>query len=227
MAPSNALIVRGQRLPLPQRLLTLGCVATNYIDDGEPHLAEGLRKKTLDSFIVHETGGNTEAGAERTMAQKGYGVHLLLDADGSLSCYADLTLEWCAHAGQANPFSIGLEIVNEYRPEAIAGPHGEIIPARWWTWVPPGARKEYVCPTPIQMAVALAFVPWICDHLGIPVVFPTRDLNAKKTRIFGWQKFPKGVSARPAAGISAHQDFSKHADGRYILEALMRQEGGF
>jgi hypothetical protein len=223
--PSNALIVRGGRLSLSERLHELGCTATNYLDDGEPYLASGPRSKPLDRFVIHETGGNTEAGAERTMKRSHLGVHLLLDADGSVSNYADLATDICAHAGQANGVSIGLEIVNEYRPEAMAGPHGPVIPAEWWTWCPPGKRREYVCPTDIQMEVALALIPWLCDHLGIPLTFPTRDLCAKKPRIPGWRKPPLGWWAKPDPGVVAHQDFSGHADGRYILETLMWQEG--
>jgi hypothetical protein len=219
------LIVRGSRLALPPTVLAAGGTAYNYLDDEEPHLSAGQRVKPLTTLVIHETGGNTEAGAERTMKSTHLGVHLLLDADGSISNYADLADEICWHAGQANPISIGLEIVNEYRPEAMKDPHGPVIPAEWWTWVPKGARREYVCPTDIQMRVALAFIPWICDHLGIPVVFPTAALNKKKPRITGWKKPPLGWSANAGPGVIAHQDQAKHADGRYILEALMAQEG--
>jgi N-acetylmuramoyl-L-alanine amidase len=224
VTPSNALVVRGGRLPLPPRLLELGATAVNYLDDGEPHLAGGPRIRPLTTFVLHETGGNTEQGCENSLQQKHYGVHLLLDSDGSISNYADLATEVCAHAGQANGISIGMEVVNEYRPEAMVPPHGPVIPAQWWTWVPKGKRREYVCPTDAQMRVALAFVPWICDHLGIPVAFPTAGLCAKRPRITGWAKVPKGWSAKPGPGIVAHQDFSKHADGRYMLERLMEQE---
>jgi hypothetical protein len=209
---------------LAPAILAVGGTAANYLDDGEPHLSAGQRVKPLTTLVIHETGGNTEAGAERTMKSTHLGVHLLLDSDGSISNYADLADEICWHAGQANKISIGLEIVNEYRPEAMKDPHGPIIPAEWWTWVPKGARHEYVCPTDIQMRVALAFIPWICDHLGIPVVFPTRDLCKKKPRITGWQKFPKGWSAKPGPGVVEHSSFSGHADGRFILNALMAQE---
>lgn len=219
--PSNTLIIRGERVPLPQAVLDAGGTAGNYRDDGEPHMAAGARIRPLTTFVIHETGGNTEVGAERSMQQNHLGVHLLLDVDGSISCYADLATEICWHASQCNPVSVGMEIVNEYRPEYLRDPHGPIIPAAWWTWVPMGQAKEYVCPTDAQMAVAKVFIPWICDRLGIPAIFPTRALSARKTRIAGWQKFPKGWSAKPGPGIVAHQDFSKHADGRYILEQLM------
>ncbi len=219
--PSNALIINGAQVPLPQAVLDAGATATNFLMDGEPHLVYKPRTKPLCMFIIHETGGNTEVGAERSMERNHLGVHLLLDSDGSLSNYADLATETCAHASQANGVSIGMEIVNEYRPELLCDPHGPIIPAEWWTWCPPGQRREYVCPTDVQMRVALAFIPWVCNLLGIPIAFPTALLNARNTRIAGWKKFPKGWSAKPGPGIVAHQDFSSHADGRYILDKLM------
>jgi hypothetical protein len=221
---SNTFVVGGSRLALAPAIIAVGGTAGNYLDDGEPHMSQGKRTKPLTTYVIHETGGNTEAGAEGTMAKRHLGVHLLLDVDGSISNYADLATEICWHAGQANPISIGMEIVNEYRPEVMKDPHGPIIPAEWWTWVPRGARREYVCPTDVQMRVALALIPWLCDQLGIPVVFPTRDLCKKKDRITGWQKFPKGWSAKPGAGIVAHRDFAGHSDGRYILERLISQE---
>lgn len=222
---SNAIIVSGKRVLLPQEVLDAGGTATNYMDDGEPHLVCGKRTKPLQVFVLHETGGNTEEGAERTMKRSHLSVHLLLDADGSISCYADLAMEICAHAKQANKISVGMEVVNEYRPESMKDPHGPIIPAEWWTWVPPGARHEYVCPTDVQMSVALAFVPWICGLLGIPVTFPTAMLNAKKSRITGWKGPPKGWWAKPDPGIVEHSSFSSHADGRYMLKKLMEQMG--
>jgi len=219
---SNNLIIGGDRVPLPNVVLAAGGSASNYLDDGEPHLIAGVRKKTLTTFVLHETGGNTEVGAERSMQQNHLGVHLLLDSDGSISCYADLATEVCWHAGQANGVSVGMEVVNEYRPELLSPPSGPIIPAEWWTWTPKGKARAYVCPTDVQMAVVGVLVPWLCDRLGIPVVFPTRGLCAKKTRITGWRKPPFGWRAKPGAGIVAHQDFSSHADGRYMLEHLMQ-----
>jgi hypothetical protein len=149
---------------------------------------------------------------------------LILDKDGRLSQHADLGSEICYHAGQANGISVGMEIVNGYRPETATDPHGPILPSEWWTWVPKGSARQYVAPTDIQMRVALALVPWLCDHLGIPVVFPTSDLVAKRPRITGWRKPPMGWSAKPGAGIVAHQDFSSHADGRYILDRMIEME---
>ena len=223
---SNMLVVGGGRLALSPAVIAVGGTALNYLDDVELHLSNGKRTKPLSTFVIHETAGNTARGCKSTLINKRLGVHLILDKDGTISNHADLATEVCYHAGQANGISIGMEIVNAYRPESVRGPHGPVIPAEWWTWVPKGATREYVCPIDVQMRVALALIPWLCNQLGILVVFSTRDLCKKKPRITGWKKPPLGWSAKPGPGIVAHQDFSKHADGRFILESLMAQEDG-
>ena len=51
----------------------------------------------------------------------------------------------------------------------------------------------------------------------LPMAFPTADLGPTKPRINGWD-----AKAKPAPGIVAHRDFASHADGRYLLEHLMK-----
>lgn len=224
--PSNALIINGERVLLPPSVLAVGATAANYLDDGEPHLSNGARVKPLETFVLHETGGNSATGCKDTIKKKGLGIHLVLDKGGLLTCHADLGSEVCWHAGQVNGYSVGIEVVNPYRPELARSPHGVVVPAEWWTWVPKGKARQYVCPTEIQIRVVVELVPWLCGVLGVPVSFPTRDLGAKKQQITGWKKPPLGWSARPAAGIVAHRDFAGHADGRFLLERVMEKVEG-
>lgn len=206
------LIIAGARVPLPDAVIEAGATASNYLDDGEPHLSNGPARTAMPkTLVLHETGGNSANGCKATLEDRGLGVHLILDKNGHISCHADLALEICWHAGRANATSIGIEIVNPYRPEVARDPHGEIIPAQWWTWVPKNKLRTYVTPTAAQMAVLLALVPWLCGKLFISYTFPTRDLNAKRPRIDG---------AVPG-GVVAHRDFASHADGRYPLERLI------
>jgi hypothetical protein len=225
MIKSNALIIGGQRVFLPTVVVSAGGTATNYLDDAELHLAAGPRKAPLTTFVLHETAGNSAAGCKATLAAQRLGVHLVLDKDGTISCHADLADEVCWHAGQANGISVGIEVVNAYRPEQASGERGPVVPAAWWTWVPKGAPATYQAPTARQMAVVCALVPWLCDLLDIPAAFPTAALCAKKPQITGWRKPPRGWSAKPGSGIVAHRDFSAHADGRYLLEQVMQAVG--
>ena len=223
--PSNNLIVNGARLPLPQSVLAAGGTAVNFLDDGEPHLRGAKRTKPLVTYVLHETAGNTAGGCKATLKANGLGVHLILDKDGVISNHADLATEICWHASQVNPVSVGMEVVNAYRPENSHAPQGHIIPAEWWTWVPKGADRTYMTPTDVQMHVARALVPWLCDHLGIPLTFPTGWLNAKKPQIAGWRSPPLGWSAKPGPGIVSHRSFSSHSDGEYMLRDLMATTG--
>jgi hypothetical protein len=218
---SNNLIIQGEKVPLPQAVLDAGGRAVNYIEDGEPHLSNGPRKQLLTTFVLHETAGNSATGCKDTLRKKGLGIHLILGKDGLISNHADLMTEICWHASQCNPVSVGMEVVNPYRPELASDPHGPIIAAPWWCWVPKGEKRLYCCPTDVQMAVALALVPWLCGQIGVITRYPTRDLDRKKQQITGWRKPPLGWSAKPGPGIVAHRDFASHADGRYLLERLM------
>lgn len=223
MATSNKIIIKGERVELPRIVLDAGGTAANYLDDNEPHLSNGPRSQLLTTFVLHETSGNSATGCKDTLRKKGLGIHLILGKDGRISNHADLASEIAWHASQCNPVSVGMEIVNPYRPELASDPHGPVIPAEWWTWVPKNEKRLYVCPLDIQMNVILALVPWLCDKLGIPVRFPTSNLNKAKQQITGWRSPPLGWNAKPGPGIVAHRDFSSHADGRYMLERLISQ----
>jgi hypothetical protein len=93
--------------------------------------------------------------------------------------------------------------------------------AVWWTWCPNKEDRRYVLPTNAQLEVLLVLVPWLCAVTGIPYEFPTAGLSKKKHKITGWNKPPLGWTSKPGPGIVAHQDFAKHADGRYLLEYLI------
>jgi hypothetical protein len=61
---------------------------------------------------------------------------------------------------------------------------------------------------------------WLTSRIeSIPLEFPTKDLNSRRTRIKDWKE-----KAKPEPGIVAHRDFASHADGRGILEQLFELE---
>jgi hypothetical protein len=196
--------------------------AKNYIIDGEPHFKHTERIKTLQHLVLHETAGRSADACKATLLKKGYGVHLILDRDGTLSCHGDLKLNVMAHANQCNATSVGIEVVNPYAPRLAWGMKDiAFCEAVWWTWCPNKEDRRYVLPTNAQLEVLLVLVPWLCAVTGIPYEFPTAGLSKKKHKITGWNKPPLGWSSQPGPGIVAHQDFAKHADGRYLLEYLI------
>jgi hypothetical protein len=218
--PSDALIVAGQRVPIPERVIAAGCRATNPRDDGEPRFACRPRTQAIRHFVLHETCGATAAGCKRAILQKNYGVQLILGPDGALSGHGDLARDRMVHANQLNDTAVGIEIVSPYSPLYARPPFGPTIPAQWWTWVPEGGPRRYVLPTPVQMAVLRVLVPWLCAVLAIPYAFPTAGLGPRQRKIPGWNARP---AARPGPGVVAHRDFAEHADARYLLEDLIAQ----
>lgn len=219
----NSLIMDTKRVKLPDWLR-----CTNYIDDDEPYFGWKKRKERPSHVVLHETAGNSasrcKAGFSKNPRRKS--AHLIVDRDGSISCHADLILDVCSHAKQCNPTGIGIEFVNPYAPSLVKlDMVVQTIAAKWWTWCPNKKDRRYVLPTKEQMKVLTELVPIICHNAEIPYVFPTWYLNKKIQRIKGWRKPPLGWNARPEAGVVAHMDFSTHADGRYLLEALILMAG--
>lgn len=198
-----------------------GVTMKNFCFDGEPQFKAKARKSSwpLQHFVLHETAGRTAAGCKKTLLKKGYGVHLILDRDGVLTCHGDLACDVMTHANQLNKTSIGIEVVNPYAPKIARGMEFDAIPAEWWTWIADKKDRRYVLPTAAQLITLERIVPFLCDKLGIPYEFPTAHLNRSNRKIKGWRIPPR---KRPAPGVVAHQDFGKHADGRYLLEHLMK-----
>jgi len=188
----------------------------NYADHDEPLFKARARKKRLEHIVLHETAGRTAIGCKRTLLRRGYGVHLIIDRDGTISQHGDLRDDVMVHANQCNPTSIGIEIVNPYAPSIARGMDVDTMGAQWWTWCPDPRDRRYVLPTPAQLGVLEKIVPWLCKTLQIPLEFPTRALGPAKRKIKGWR-----LKKRPAPGIVAHRDFATHADGRYPLEWLI------
>ena len=221
---SNAVIVDGVRIVLPDSFIAAGITASNYLDDDEPHFNHSPRTEEVQHFVLHETCGNTADGCKNTLKKKGYGVQLILAPNGHLSCHGDLLNDRMVHANQLNGTSVGIEVVNPYAPQYIRDKAiwANIIPAEWWTWCPDKKDRRYVTPTPNQMAAIRLLAHWICHLTGIPYRFPTRGLSKRQRQIPGMDKKPR---PKPGPGVVAHRDFAGHADGRYMLLDLIERAG--
>lgn len=197
-----------------------GLVVKNWTFDGEPIFKHRARKKKLIHLVVHETAGRTANGCKKTLQKKKCGVIFIVGRDGVISQHGDPITDRMVHANQLNDTSIGIEFVNPYAPMLAKNMPFKAIPASWWTWIPDKEDRRYVLPSVKQMKVLEIFVPWLCEQCDIPYEFPTADLNKKKRKCdrVGWMK--KRI---PGPGVVAHQDFAKHADGRYLLEHLIKK----
>jgi hypothetical protein len=214
MSETSRFIIDAEFIEPPE-----GVIVKNFVFDGEPQFKCKPRKKRLDHFVLHETAGRTAKGCKKTLLKKGYGVHLILDRDGTISCHGDLATDVMIHANQLNKTSVGIEVINPYAPSIARGMDYETIPARWWTWCNPKEDRRYVLPTKAQLETLLKIVPFLCKRLEIPYVFPTIGLNAKQRKIKGWMIPPR---AKPGPGVVAHRDFASHSDGRYLLGYLIQ-----
>lgn len=193
--------------------------STNYLDGVEPHLFHKPRKKQIQHIVIHETAGISGLRCKRTLEHKNYGIHLILHRKGNLSCHCDLASEITRHAGQLNGTSIGIEIVNPYYPflSKHADYKTKIVEKKWWTHTPKGKHpKGYILPSEAQLNTIRVLIPWLCKELNIPYKFPTWRLGPKQRRIKNWS-----LRTKPEPGVIAHRDFSKHSDGRYILNQLI------
>ena len=223
--PSNNLMINGKLVRIPQSLIDAGCVATNFLEDGEPKFEVSDRGRALKYFVLHETCGNTAEGCKDRLSKRGYGVQLILGPDMKLSCHGDVCRDRMIHANQLNRYSVGIEVVNPYSPLYVSDSNvfNKVIKKQWWTWTPSdkmesvrrvlkrkgleSVPKGYVTPTDGQMRVLEILVPWICGQIGVPYNFPVGKSRKKV-------KWPK-------AGVVSHRSFSNHSDGQYILEHLM------
>ena len=178
------------------------------------------RTQPPEHIVIHESVTRSRESTVRILKGKGYGVHFMIDADGSITQHCDPMTESPTHANQLNSSSIGIEIVNPYYPHLWGDPWFVLEPAQWWTHVPKDKDPEWVAPTEKQIQACSALVSWLCEQIpSVPLEFPTKDLGPRKTRIKGWKD-----KAKPKPGIVAHRDFASHADGRGILERLFSME---
>lgn len=220
---SNQIIVNGKRVQMPQQYLSAGLTCSNWIDDADAHedvhFACKPRNGDVTNIVIHESVTNSVAATVDALQAKGYGVHFMIAPDGHISCHNDAVTEYLIHGNQLNGRSVGIEVINPYSPKYAKPPFTRTIPATWWTWVPKGASPLYTLPTDAQLKALRALVWWLCHLIPtLPMEFPTKDLNAKRKKIAGWNAKPP---AKPGPGIVAHSDYSSHADGRYELEFLL------
>jgi hypothetical protein len=218
---SNAIVVDGEQTALPSRLVEAGLTATNFESDDVHRFEARSRSAEVEHLVLHESVTRDVASTVRVLNRKGYGVHLMVAPDGHITCHNDLVADQPIHANQLNSSSIGLEVVNPYSPKWARPPFNRFIDAKWWTWVPDDAPRQYVLPTRAQQHALELLVPWVCSLVGsLPLSFPTTDLGWRQRKIEGWKD-----GAEPAPGVVAHRDFASHADGRWPLEELIRRTG--
>ncbi len=125
------------------------------------------RRTETRAFCVHHTGGlGLAKQVFRTLTERALSVHFCVEPDGTIWQYADAALR-CSHAGTANSWTIGVEVVNhagrkrigaEKRPLLIERIHGRDI--------------THVGFTVEQMTATLALAKAVCGAYGLPFEVP-------------------------------------------------------
>lgn len=211
----DGFLIDGKTVPFSDSLVLLGVTLSSSLD-GEVTFEHKQRKNPPDSIVIHESVTTSRATTIKVLDRKKYGVHFIVDGDGSISQHCDPVQDQPIHANQMNSNSIGIECVNPYYPSLMVHPWIVSEPAKWWTHVKKGAIPEYVLPTEKQIQSIRALVVFLSEEIPtIEIKFPTEKYGPRKTRVTDWKD-----KAKPEPGIVAHRDFAAHADGRGILERL-------
>jgi hypothetical protein len=212
----HSLVVAGQALRPPS-----GVDVTNFhCSSVEGFKTRSREGRTVNELILHETVNRSVETTVAVLRQKGYGVHLIVDADGSVTQHGDLQYERLSHAGGHNGPSVGIEVVAPYYPSLLkpSDPWKRVIDAPW------AHRGLYVVPTFEQAEACAKLTAWLSsDKAGALRIARTWIGYDGGELAMGRVS---GAAEHRRAGIYAHCHFH-HADGLFlVLYAWLRIEAG-
>lgn len=200
----GALVVAGRPIEVP-------FAASNYLDPSQPRFRSRPRwDAPPTAIVVHESVTRSRDDVMKVLVQRGLGVHLVVDADGTVTQHADLADDIVIHGGNYNRSSIGIEIINPYYADLLKPnlPWTQTIAAAW------AHKGRYVLPTEAQAETLARLVDWITSPGGGNLTgIPRRWMGLSAQ---GLRMGPMASAARPTPGIFAHHYFA-HADGAWLL----------
>lgn len=153
--------------------------------DGKP------RRQPPSCIVIHTVSGKTgdlikEApSSERAEAFARYQAstprdvswHFTVDVDGTIIQSCDAYAWWCWHAGHVNPWSIGIELVQESNGDLYAP----------------------------QMATLEKLVTLLCDRIRIPKSVPVDAAGSPMLHVVkSWRSFAAGGQEERFAGVLGH-----------------------
>jgi len=188
---------------------------------------ERKRGTTINSLILHQSVTSSRQATERTFAHQGYGVHLLIEPDGTLHSYGDLGMTVYAHGNERNGTSLAIELVNPYAT----------LMEPWTTMIDPSPtawRNREVEDTPEALTTLNTIVRFLTSHewqgpgdraMRVPLAWPTTSLKRPTKSHAAWYDLTQG-------GIIAHghrpsirpdgKHVTAHADARRTAWLLRR-----
>lgn len=207
----SALVIDGKRVAVPG----VTDLAT-WLDDPKraPPCTDGRpRRGKVTAVVVHTSraargvvrpGARASVRAEllaryQTRTERNVSWHLTIDTDGTVLQQADL-VRWTAwHAGHANEWTVGIEMVQHQDT-------GDL-----WQ---------------VQIDATVAVVGTICDALSIPRRIPVDASGApRKGQVRAWQPKSEGGRAETWAGVLGHHHLTTNKPdgdpGADIFRALL------
>jgi hypothetical protein len=180
----SGFVVNGRGLMVPFRYVGLG-------EDGNLSLVaeDDFRKRETPptSVVWHWDVTLSAAACRRVLANRDYSSHGCIDNDGTFYQFLDPGKHVAWHAGDANEYSIGVDITNvvtikpKYdsyyrrnfgaRPKAVGRFHGR--------------RKKIFGWYPAQVETAAGFAAFANKEWGIPLTYPKTDTVVDNPRDYG------------------------------------------
>jgi N-acetyl-anhydromuramyl-L-alanine amidase AmpD len=142
------------------------CAANVRADNTFKFSALPKRTETR-AFVIHHTGGlGLAKQVHRTLVERHLSVHFCVEPDGTVWQYADAALR-CSHAGIANAWSVGVEVVNHAGPRLVGAEHRPVLIEKIH-----GADRRHTGFTAEQMTAVLALATSVCRAYGLPLEVP-------------------------------------------------------
>lgn len=173
---------------------------------GKPLHGYSRGKTPITQIVIHESVTSSRESTINVLAPQGYGVHIIVDRDGSVTQHvpfakAAIHAEGFGKPSLHNETSIAVEVVNRYYG-AHASQGETVIDAPW------AHKGKYIVPTDEQLEAVWTTIQAICAEFSIPVVFP--GVKADGALHFVWGRIP----VHEVPGVMAHHRWA-HSDGLY------------
>jgi hypothetical protein len=197
------LISRGNQVAPPA-----GVVVKSFLRQAVGSLPFRTRGGPATELVLHESVTRSAKATARVLKNRGLGVHLVIDADGTVYQHGDLASHRMSHARGHNARSIGIEVVNPFYPRYLrkGSPWSRVIDAPW------AHGGSYVVPT-YDQAEATARIVRLLTSGDVPGVVIPRDWIGHRKDRFAMERVPGATGSRP--GIYAHTYWS-HSDGAFV-----------
>ena len=167
----------------------------------------------VNEIVVHESVTRSWQTTQRVLLRNGYGVHVMVSPDGSVTQHNDLVSSRVVHCRSHNGPSVGIEIVSPYYRKHAGDPWGEVIKAPW------AHRNEYALATLEQCRTLARLIAWMTRSDLMRVPRRWHGLTEGKwclKAVPGVDDDGNGVADR-SPGIWSHAQVGDHSDGSWPL----------